>query len=55
MTLKCKEFAVLVRSDNPIGTSADWFVLSRFTSAPAALAYLNVQREAGKTVRIARL
>ncbi len=55
MTLKCKDFAVLVRYDNPPGTAADWFVLSRFSSAAAALACLNAQRDAGKTVRIGRL
>ena len=54
MTLKCKAFADLVRYDNPLG-AADWFVLSRFTSAVEALACLNAQRDAGKTVRIGRL
>ena len=54
MTLKCKDFVVLVHYDNPLATGTEWFVLQSFTAAAAALACLNQQREAGKTVRIAR-
>lgn len=54
MTVNCKDFVVLIRFDNPLGTGSQWFVLNSYTTASAALACMNEQRTVGKVVKIVR-
>jgi hypothetical protein len=54
MTIICKDFVVLIRSDNMTGAGAQWFPLDRFTTAAAAWDCLHHHRALGKTVKIVR-